>query len=812
MFLFGGGEAIDRGGPNRHQQSAFFGSFDALESEVQHYLGDRERQIITGAPAAEGDHGNGGLQAFIRWPFGRSERHRQGDSDGQQSPLSAQDVRERLARAPLEYGELSRYGYGYLVDPIMRYHGGYIRVSQRLNLPYMSAQRWHPEVLVDQLNTRLQKQTANEGGESSVSELPFLAGAHQWVNRSADAPTRDNGQVSDGLGVVLYPNVGDVVLCPMADGYSLAQVQRLREMEGGVFVATVQRLVRDKQSGLYKPDRMDKPATRNVEELCPVRAYYIMGKQAFQVEFDSDTEERPALVAGRYTIDADLVKASGVGREVLNQRAYDEYLNDYRVLKEDLIVKAVYSGIAGFVLTDLTFDLQTALIFLIGNLFGTAYLGLLEAGTDTFGTPEAQGPLGRLSNIRLALPVLLMVTLTLYRSATEGGSFIQDNYLTWLTREQFFAGIIGFLSYRVPFILMALQSLFGGPDGQKNIPGSIGGLARINDYLSEKRRGREQPNAAQMELDARDNKRQPPPSSASSVPFFVPVAVLSGPICLGRTDVLSDLMALDDRFAMPTWVTPDIDHSPLTRSTSGRSRELEGMQAPPMPQEVLSMMQAGAAGGGGVEKVGVGEFCEGMDLMTADGKDSTGDLHTARGGAGDGDRQLVLVRRGPDGRLYGLRRKEIIDTARRGRIPLIECDPSSLFKLKGLGDDIRLVTIWVTLPSQKDMEARLRQQVFGQVPIQHETFPPPHSNRTDTASSSSHTRGAIGEGNDNSTSLASLRGVGQEFERRREEMLHEVQVGLLSGLVDYYVYNSQDSSTNAARQARDCVDNALTNT
>ncbi|CAM9401372.1 unnamed protein product [Choristocarpus tenellus] len=106
------------GGPNSKEKSSFFAEWSVLEAELKFYLADRE----AGEPEVDAVPRSPVLEYLSIDPktvmFTEDEEPEEWEGE--------QDV--------LAYSELSRYGYDYLVDPMMS-QGGYIEASRRMGIP-----------------------------------------------------------------------------------------------------------------------------------------------------------------------------------------------------------------------------------------------------------------------------------------------------------------------------------------------------------------------------------------------------------------------------------------------------------------------------------------------------------------------------------------------------------------------------------------------------------------------------------------------------------------------------------------------------
>ncbi|CAM9968956.1 unnamed protein product [Scytosiphon promiscuus] len=109
-------------GPNKDQKPAFFAEWPVLETEIKAYLAERQ----TGSPEGSGNQeprgAGGALLNFLSvnpTQMALENEPERDEWDGEVNVLS--------------YSELTRYGYGYLIEPMMK-SGGYVAASERMGI------------------------------------------------------------------------------------------------------------------------------------------------------------------------------------------------------------------------------------------------------------------------------------------------------------------------------------------------------------------------------------------------------------------------------------------------------------------------------------------------------------------------------------------------------------------------------------------------------------------------------------------------------------------------------------------------------
>ncbi len=156
----------------------------------------------------------------------------------------------------------------------------------------------------------------------------------------------------------------------------------------------------------------------------------------------------------------------------VNQDVWESDMEKYGKLKGQLLKDALLAGLIGTAVAGLVAGLDTALVYFAGAIAGVGYLFFLSVKTDTLGSPDAK--LGtNVSNVRFALPFLVLVGIAIMNLASGGVEVSLDNVFNSVSKEQFGAAMLGFLTYRLPLFVSQLAPIVGESAGIM-LPGSAG--------------------------------------------------------------------------------------------------------------------------------------------------------------------------------------------------------------------------------------------------------------------------------------------------------------------------------------------------
>ena len=216
-------------------------------------------------------------------------------------------------------------------------------------------------------------------------------------------------------------------------------------------------------------ERRFKRALRKLPEVSPILASFVRSADAYKIPLDEN--KQPKAWYEQYRMNGyEGPAAIKVDEEVVQSDG-----EKYGDLKQMLLRDAALVGTVGALITQLAFGSDQALIYAAGAVSGIGYLLFLSLKTDTLGSPTAKFS-NNISNLRFALPffVLLGVALRNVISGVEGtGYSAGGNLLSTVTKEQFGAAMIGFLTYRVPLLFRQLQPVVGESVSDL-LPGSVG--------------------------------------------------------------------------------------------------------------------------------------------------------------------------------------------------------------------------------------------------------------------------------------------------------------------------------------------------
>jgi guanylate kinase len=254
-------------------------------------------------------------------------------------------------------------------------------------------------------------------------------------------------------------------------------------------------------------------------------ASLVRSENAYKVPLDSN--KTPLVKAESYDLDDYEGPFSGdneINKDVLEQDGLV-----YSALKGKLLRNAAIAGLAGTLITDLVKGVEDAAIYAAGALASLGYLFFLSVKTDTLGSTDSR--LGKnVSNLRFLMPVFVIVGIALYNKSLGDANPVQtDNPFDTVTKEQFAAAVIGFLTYRIPLFLTQLAEGLKDTQGDLVVPGSAGVAMKLVQQASS-------------------------PDAASSFgdDSLVPVVVVSGPQAAGRPELVERLIAESDgQFVAP---------------------------------------------------------------------------------------------------------------------------------------------------------------------------------------------------------------------------------------------------------------------
>ena len=314
----------------------------------------------------------------------------------------------------------------------------------------------------------------------------------------------------------LYPQAGDFVRFTDLDGgqqdgqVMVGRIRFIQKNVGGEGSGWTLELVEmdDLGQGYYADygsrQRWTKGSVyRDLRAVSPLSASFVRSENAYKIPTkvvgEGDDQKRQLIVkAEQYTvegytgpfasasssIDTAVVEADGVL---------------YEALKGKLFRYAAIAGAIGAIVAEWTQGTELAAIYLAGVLSSLLYLLFLSFKTDTIGTEQSQ--FGKnISSLRFFMPVVVLVGVALYNASlgeanplvalqaqqqaavldTAVSSSSSAALFQFVTPSQFAAAITGFLTYRLPLLLIQVEDAFAGDgntEGDVVLPGSLGIMA-----------------------------------------------------------------------------------------------------------------------------------------------------------------------------------------------------------------------------------------------------------------------------------------------------------------------------------------------
>lgn len=285
--------------------------------------------------------------------------------------------------------------------------------------------------------------------------------------------------------------------------------------------------------------RQWKRTTRDLVDVSPVAASFVRSESAYKVPLNKDTQ-LPVVRAETYDLEqyeGPLAQTeNGVNQDIVQA---DAVL--YNELKGRLFRYAALAGATGTLIADLTQGMEFAIIYGAGFLASLVYLFLLSLKTDTLsaGSGGGGGFAQKISNLRFGMPIFVLLGVALYNQSLGDANPVgtSGNLLDTVTARQFAAAVVGFLTYRLPLFVVQIQAAFESPDGDTisgvTLPGSAG-LA--------------------LQMVAQDSPVDTPTTATASLESLPTVLLISGPQATGRSELVDQLVATDERFVRPTLV------------------------------------------------------------------------------------------------------------------------------------------------------------------------------------------------------------------------------------------------------------------
>jgi len=284
--------------------------------------------------------------------------------------------------------------------------------------------------------------------------------------------------------------------------------------------------------------RLHKKTWRDLAAISPVSASFVRIENAYRIPIDATTGQ-PKVRAEQYDIEGYQGPLKDPDNQI-DQSVLDQDAIIYASLKGKLLRWVALTGLAGTIVTDLVRSLEDAIIYFGGVLASLVYLLLLSLKADTIGVRTQQAQLTRnLSALRFVMPLLLLVGVALYDYSLGDASPLPTDHSIFgtVTKEQFVAAALGFVTYRVPLFVIQVQEAFRSESGDDMIlPGSAG---------------------IAMQLAKQDKEETAKSASATAEDGLSTVLLVSGPQATGRSELVKRLVASGNGRFVP--LEPTID-------------------------------------------------------------------------------------------------------------------------------------------------------------------------------------------------------------------------------------------------------------
>lgn len=222
-------------------------------------------------------------------------------------------------------------------------------------------------------------------------------------------------------------------------------------------------------------------------------------------------------------------------------------LEEFERMKRQSLTDASAVAILGTVLAYVNSGAEAAEGLLCGSAFGIIYLLLLQRDVDLLGTPRARTPFdldNPLRILRLLLPLAIVGVLGLQAGLTLGF----DAWLNGVRLEPTgnFSGVISsptllygaLVGYCVATATLPARGTFEAlPEARelvKAVPGSVGVALKL--------------------AETKAAKTEAPSGPVNEPAEVVPVLLVTGPRGCGKSTLVSRVKQMDSRFSEPEWV------------------------------------------------------------------------------------------------------------------------------------------------------------------------------------------------------------------------------------------------------------------
>ena len=233
----------------------------------------------------------------------------------------------------------------------------------------------------------------------------------------------------------------------------LAEVTEMENVGGGYYAE-------------YSSRRRRKSKLYDLSKIAPLVGCYVRSEDAFKIPTDAMGNVKPVV---EYY---DLENFDGPAAIIVNQSIVNEDLKNYGDLKNQLLKNALLAGLAGTIVAQFVGGFSAALVYFAGAIAGVGYLFFLSVKTDTLAS--ADNKLGSsVANVRFLLPLIVLLGVAFQNLVSGGVEPTVDNIFDSVSREQFGAAMLGFLTYRLPLYFSQVGPIMGESAGVM-LPGSAG--------------------------------------------------------------------------------------------------------------------------------------------------------------------------------------------------------------------------------------------------------------------------------------------------------------------------------------------------
>ena len=233
----------------------------------------------------------------------------------------------------------------------------------------------------------------------------------------------------------------------------LAEVTEMENVGGGYYAE-------------YSSRRRRKSKLYDLSKIAPLVGCYVRSEDAFKIPTDAMGNVKPVV---EYY---DLENFDGPAAIIVNQSIVNEDLKNYGDLKNQLLKNALLAGLAGTIVAQFVGGFSAALVYFAGAIAGVGYLFFLSVKTDTL--TSADNKLGSsVANVRFLLPLIVLLGVAFQNLVSGGVEPTVDNIFDSVSREQFGAAMLGFLTYRLPLYFSQVGPIMGESAGVM-LPGSAG--------------------------------------------------------------------------------------------------------------------------------------------------------------------------------------------------------------------------------------------------------------------------------------------------------------------------------------------------